>query len=369
MQLRKLLEILQQTAPEHLAEDWDEVGLHVGDQEQNVSRALLCIDLTEAVLAEAVRKKVQLILAYHPPIFAPIKRLTMQHWKQRVLIECIRRRIAVYSPHTALDAAEGGVNDWLASGVGAGHVSVIDPVQELEVMCKLAVFSPATHLDAIRRAMSQAGAGRIGQYSDCSFNLAGFGTFRGSEQSNPTVGKAGRFETVEEIRLEMVCPDHRLDAVIEALRTAHPYEEPAFDVYPLAPPANRARKGQGRLVELDQAVSPITLAGRIKRHLGVTKLEVAFSAKRKKLRTIALCAGAGASVLQQAADADCYLTGEMRHHDMLDAVERGVAVVLAGHTQTERPYLAHYRKCLAALTRGQVAWSVSRSDRPPTAIL
>ena len=367
MKLSGVIQALEALAPAHLAEAWDQVGLHVGDPGQAISSGLLCIDLTEAVLDEAVRAKSNLIVAYHPPIFKPLGRLTTNDPKQRIIYRAARKGIAIYSPHTALDAAPDGVNDWLASGVGAGKVQTIKPAAtEGDGPIKLVVFVPMGDMDAVRGALFKAGAGQLGAYSECSFSTAGTGTFHGDATSNPAIGKPGSFERVAEQRLEMLVPKGRLAAVVAALREAHPYEEPAFDLFQLLPSPKAGAAGQGRVVELGKPVPIATLVTRLKKHLGVKLLDVAWPGGAKKVRRVGLCAGAGGSLMGDAGPIDVFLTGEMRHHDVLEASAKGVGVVLAGHTQTERPYLSVYRKRLAKETGKAVQWRVSKADRPPS---
>jgi len=374
MRLEGILTALQALAPHHLAEPWDRVGLHVGDPSAAVKQALLCIDLTESVLDEALTAKARLIVAYHPPIFHPLTGLTTADPKQRLILRAAGKGISIYSPHTALDAAESGVNDWLASGLGAGQVRTIRPSAPAGGVgwrgLKLVTFVPKDAADRVRSAVCRAGAGRVGDYACCSFSASGEGTFLGGETATPAVGLAGRFERVPELRLEVPVAAERLAEVVRALREAHPYEEPAFDIYPLqAPPGGESRTGQGRVLTLDKPVSMTTLVNRIKGHLGVKVLEVASPGEAggsKRIQRIGLCAGAGGSLLAEAGLIDAFLTGEMRHHDVLDAVSRGVSVILAGHTQTERPYLPIYRRRLVELTRPAVKWRVSKADRAPS---
>ncbi len=386
MQLATLLPIIRTLAPEALAESWDKVGLHLGDPQQHITRALLCIDFTPAVLQQALAQKAQLIIAYHPPIFSPLSRLTEDDWKQRLLVQALRHHLAIYSPHTALDAAPAGMNDWLCDWLGRGVRQAIVPCGATGDagtgggLCKIVTFVPKNSIDQVRSAMAQAGAGCIGAYSECSFTSEGLGTFRGDSSTHPTVGKPGRFETTPEIRLEMVCPDEVSPAVQRALIHAHPYEEPAFDVYPLLPPLRRdvprvnpqttAAVGAGRMVTLDEPVSLSVLAKKVRARLGVDQLQIipppktlAWS-RQRKVQRIGVCVGAGGSLLSPAIKAfqgklDVFITGEMRHHDQLDATQRGVTLLLAGHTQTERPYLPVYRDRLTQLTGKQITWRVS----------
>ncbi|MDX1682257.1 MAG: Nif3-like dinuclear metal center hexameric protein [Phycisphaeraceae bacterium] len=361
MKLQRLLETFNRIAPESLAEPWDKVGLHLGDPAWGIKSALLCIDLTEAVIDEAVEKGSRLVVAYHPPIFEGLERLTTDHWKSRALLKAAQKRIAIYSPHTALDAATGGVNDWLADGMGEGEVEPIRPT-DAATDYKLVAFVPPDALDSVRSALADAGAGQIGDYEQCSFSHTGEGTFFGGASTDPAVGKKGRLERVEERRLEMVCPASAVADIVTALCDAHPYEEPAFDLYRrAADPTAPVTTGQGRRVTLKRPVTLSTMVKRIGDRLGTKRLKVADPGHGEKIQTIALCAGAGGSLLEEAGEIDLFFTGEMRHHDVLDARERGIAVVLAGHTQTERPYLATLRRRLAAEAES-VDWAVSKAD-------
>jgi dinuclear metal center YbgI/SA1388 family protein len=381
MRLEQIIALLESLAPLTLAEPWDAVGLHLGDRQRPVKRALLCIDLTPAVLAEAITQKASLIVAYHPPIFEPIQRLTADDAKGRILLDAAAHHLSIYSPHTALDAAAGGVCDFLAQAFDAVEAAPILPRQatraaddeETEVepgRYKVVAFVPPMELRQVRTAMARAGAGHIGDYAVCSFGLWGHGTFLGGKSTRPAIGRRGKLEHVDEIRLEMVCPADALREVIQALIEAHPYEEPAFDIYKLeptpgAPVTPRAQTGAGRVVTLRRPTKLDTLCQAVREHLGVKTLDLAAPTPPRAVRKLALCPGAGGSLLKDAGPIDLFFTGEMRHHDVLAAVSRGTAVLLAGHSETERPYLRTYRKKLAALTGDAVSWLVSKADHAP----
>lgn len=375
MRLSDVITHLRSIASENLAEQWDKVGLQLGDPDWRLkkgARGLLCIDLTEDVMAEAISKKSSLIVAYHPPIFQPLNALTTRDWKQRIILHAAQKKIAIYSPHTALDAARGGVNDWLCGGIGKGEIHVIDSRQLESDQYKIVTFVPADHVGKVRRAMAERGAGEIGNYVECSFSGTGQGTFLGTEGANPYVGQAGQLESTDELRMEMVCPEWFLAEVIAAMKHVHPYEEPAFDIYKLVspPPAPDHEAGQGRVVDLAKPVTLKTLVSRVKRHLGMKRLKVAAPADFDgQISSVSLCAGAGVTVVTQAAHADAYFTGEMRHHDVLDAVQQGKVVILAGHTNTERPYLPVYKRRLSDLTGDQVEWTIATNDRAPCDIV
>lgn len=368
MQVARIIDELEIVAPLEHAADWDNVGLMVGARDWKAVSVLLTIDLTDAVLREAVDTGARMIVAYHPPIFQPLTRITDADPKQRIVLEAARRGIAVYCPHTALDAAPDGINDWIAAGLGEGDVRALRPRMTLPAteQCKLVTFCPTETVDRLRSALATVGAGRIGDYELCSFEIAGTGTFLGGSNTNPAVGRRGTLEHVDEIRLEMVCPEASLALAVTTLREFHPYEEPPIEIYRLQPRPQR-HTGEGRRVVLDSRTPLPELVERIKRRLGVSRLHVAVGdGGPRGYRTIGLCAGAGGSLLQDALTQDCelFLTGEMRHHDVLAAQAGGCTVVLAGHTNTERGYLKVLRKRLhRSLPTIEIV--VSRKDAEP----
>ncbi len=373
MPLSEVLDALRSLAPEWLAEPWDQVGLHLGGSSQAIGGGLLCIDLTEAVVAEAVEKRCELIVAYHPPIFAPLQRLTDDGpWPQRRILAAIRAGLAVYSPHTALDAVRGGVCDWLAEIAAGGQRSIeasrpILPSRARRDEYKVIVFVPVADEAAVRKAMSEAGAGGVGDYRECSFSSPGTGGFLPVEGAHPTIGRVGERAEVDERRLEMLVPGRSLAAVLAAMRSAHPYEEPAADVIKLEaePLVGSEQTGAGRLVELAQPVAPEALAARLKDALG-TAVKLGHQGV-KSVRTIAVCPGSGGKLFEEAAarGADAYLTGEMQHHQALDLVQAGKVVLLTGHTHSERPYLPVYRERIARTAAGGLRWHVSQADQAP----
>src|SRR5437899_9691223 len=245
-----IIEYLNQFAPSHLAADWDNVGLLLGDRETRCERVMTCLTLTPDVAQEAIQANVRLIVTHHPILFRSVQRLTADTPEGRMLLSLIQAGVAVYSPHTAFDNTAGGINDALAR-----RLDLIDvvPLRRREGMrqCKIVVFVPEADLAQVSDAMFQAGAGRIGEYSQCSFRLAGTGTFFGSDAANPAIGQKGRREEVSECRLEVLCPESHLQSVVAAMRQAHSYEEPAYDVYPLQP----ATFGEGRLGRLPAPVA------------------------------------------------------------------------------------------------------------------
>src|SRR3954463_3393352 len=229
MKLAQLIDSLEAIAPTRHAESWDNVGLIAGDPEQPVSGVMLTIDYTPAVADEARAAKCDAIVAYHPPLFEAVKRVTSAG-STSLVFDAIRRGVALYSPHTALDVADGGTNDMLAAILELRERAPLKLAQTKANQYKLVTFVPKEALEKVSRALFDAGAGRIGKYSSCSFLTAGTGTFFGEEGTNPAVGQAGKLERSDEIRLETVVPIAKLETVIRALRQSHPYEEPAFDL-------------------------------------------------------------------------------------------------------------------------------------------
>jgi dinuclear metal center YbgI/SA1388 family protein len=376
MHLQTLIDALERIAPLELASDWDNVGLLLGSREDELrGPVLLTIDFTGAVLHEAAQHNAGAVVAYHPPIFSPIKRLTGDDQVQRTLLRAARQGLAIYSPHTALDAAPDAMSDWLADGLletPANRRSDADrkaliPRESVAkgAEVKIVTFVPAEKAAAVRDALASAGAGRIGQYEVCSFSAPGTGTFLGTQGAHPAVGRVGRLEQVSELRLEMVCAKAALALAIETLRHFHPYEEPAIDVYPLAPQPVRGA-GPGRRLVLDRPATPVQLAERLKRHLKIERIKVASPDDTKAVTHVGVCPGAGASLVDAARAQGCsvFVTGEMKHHEVLAAVRSGMSVILAGHTNTERGYLPVLGQRLETEIPG-LRCVVSTADRDP----
>ncbi len=369
MQTKDLILAFESFAPTYLANEWDNVGLLVGSSSWPADSILLTIDLTEAVMKEAINMNVDIIVSYHPPIFKPLTSVTDNSFKERVVLEAISNHIAIYSPHTALDVATGGVNDWIAECLGKGDVRALRPFGNLppDEECKLITFCPQEKAEELRSALSSVGCGRIGMYEQCSFTTQGVGTFIGKEGTNPTHGESGVLQKVIECKFEMVVSKASLSLAIQALRQFHPYEEPALEVHELG---ERPRReiGVGRRIHLDKPMQLDELARKLKKHLGIGYVRVAPAAgkgDRIKVQTIGLCAGAGGSVCDLAVDDGCevFITGEMTHHDVVAATARGCTVVLTGHTNSERGFLPKLKEQLTTLLP-EVVISVSKADAP-----
>jgi dinuclear metal center YbgI/SA1388 family protein len=330
----KVIEFLEQIAPPALAAEWDNVGLLLGEGGAEVHRLMTCLTVTPDSAAEAIASSAQLIVAHHPILFRPVKRLTSATAEGRMLLALVRAGVAVYSPHTAFDNAPGGINEILAERLDLQDTAPLRRSAGPREY-KLVVFVPDADLAGVSDALFAAGAGNIGQYSQCSFRLAGTGTFFGSEAANPTVGQKGRREEVSEWRLEVVCPEPVLDQVVAAMRRAHSYEEPAYDIYPLQP--KPAVCGEGRLGKLPRPLRLGELAQAAKERFMSNRLQLVGD-PQKLVETVAIACGAGGDLLADAlrARANVFLTGELRFHDYLAAEANALALLLPGHYATER---------------------------------
>ena len=358
-----LAEYLEQFAPISTAAEWDNVGLLLGDRNTPVGRIMTCLTLTHDVAEEAVREQVNLIVSHHPILFRATKKLTVNSPDGKTLFPLLRAGVAVYSPHTAFDNCPGGINDILCRKLGVMKSSPLRP-REAARQYKLVVFVPDSDLSRVSDAVFAAGAGVIGQYNECSFRLGGTGTFFGTASTNPTVGEKGRREEVAEWRLEVIVPEHLLSHVVNALRKAHSYEEPAFDLYPLKPGKSG---GEGRIGDLAVAETLSALANKVKHELRANSVQIVGNLNRM-VRRISIACGAAGEFLSDSirANADVFLTGELRFHDALTAREAGIAVILPGHYATERPALEELASKLATDWPGITVWP-SRVESDPLA--
>ena len=358
---------MERIAPTHLAEEWDNVGLLSGHRSSLVKKVLLAIDITPVVHDEAIRLGVDLVLSYHPPIFKPIRHLRIDGDEPPALaIALASYGIWTYSPHTALDTVQGGTNDVLAQRVGAQVTGSFSHYPAKGEYLKLVAFVPESHVEEVADAVFAAGAGHIGQkakYTRCSFRHPGTGTFQGDASTNPAVGMAGVFEKVPEIRFETILPAELAGEVINALRGAHPYEEPAFDLLKMVTPPEEV--GLGRYAALPKAEKLAAFARRCKAELKLDTVQIVGEPGRA-VKTLALVAGsAGRLPLDNAKKAyDCVLTGELKHHEMLAYQAAGIGVVLLGHSASERPVLGYVAQRLKAALP-TLETMVSQADRDP----
>ncbi|MBN1360157.1 MAG: Nif3-like dinuclear metal center hexameric protein [Sedimentisphaerales bacterium] len=364
MKIKDIAAVVEQIAPLGLAQSWDNVGLLVGDPERPLRNVLLTIDVTKAVLAEAKKLKADLILSYHPVIWDGLKHIRADG-PTAIVYELIRSNIAVFSIHTALDVVPGGVNDGLAEMLGIENAKPLGDYVEYTPQedCKLVVFVPVEALAKVANAVFAAGAGIIGNYQKCSFHTDGTGTFLPMRGAKPTIGRQGELETVEEIRFETIVPVDRLETVIAAMKAAHPYETPAFDILKLFGYGNTF--GLGRIGRLSKPTRVGKLIEQIKQRTGAKAVGLVGD-PNKLVKTAAVCAGTCGSIINAviAGGVDLYLTGELQHHRALAAQEAGLTCICLSHTVSERFML----KKLAAQLKDRmkdVTIKVSRKDADP----
>ncbi len=358
-----ILAALDAIAPLHCAEPWDNVGLLAGRPAWPARRVLLAIDLTDAVAREALRKNADVVVAYHPPIFKGLRAVApAAEGPTSLLPDLLAARVSILSTHSAMDSAVGGTNDLLLDLFDVAERRPVTPVVRQDTGYKLAVFTPPAHVDGLRHALAEAGAGTIGHYTECSFELAGRGTFRGDETTHPAVGRRGVLERVEEIRLEMVVPADRVGDVVRALCAHHPYEEPAFDLFPVHRAEAQAAVGLGRVGLLRRPTAGRDLVARLATRLD---LSVASCVGNLKRRFRSVTAAAGAFGVRAFRDPESLvLTGEFKHHDALQLLRRGVTAVCLGHYASERLVLPMLQRRLrSAVPAARI--TVARSDRSP----
>ena len=355
--MAKIAEAVERIAPLPLAEAWDNCGLQVGDPAAQVGRVLVALTPLPEVFEEAEEKGADFILFHHPLIFDPLKAVVTSSYPGDLLARAIRSGLAVYAEHTSYDAAPAGVSVALARALDLrGLLRVLSPRGALR---KLVVFVPEENVDAVVEALAAAGAGVIGDYTECTFRTQGTGTFRGGDEANPYLGEKGRLEKVPEIRIETVVPAHAVGRAVDAATAAHPYEEVAPDVYPVE--GSPEGCGYGRVGTLPGRLTAEALREHISGSLGFPTRLVADAGRR--IETVAVLGGSGGSFIPEvaASGAHAYVTGDVDYHDALLAESLGLTVVDAGHAATELPSLEPLALRLAELV--DVPVEVSRVRR------
>jgi dinuclear metal center YbgI/SA1388 family protein len=364
MKIKDVATAIGKIAPLKLAQGWDNVGLLIGSSQQDVKNILLTIDITGPVVAEARRLKTDLIVSYHPVIWDGLKKITTEG-PTGVVYDLIRCGIAVFSIHTALDSATGGVNDGLAEIVGIQDGKPIGDYVDitLDEIYKLVVFVPIDAVAKVSEAVFAVGAGRMGNYSHCGFQAQGTGTFLPLEGARPAVGRRGKLEKVPEVRFETIVPAEKLDDCIAAMKKAHPYEMPAFDCLKLYNP--QTKFGLGRIGRLARPSRIDRIVKRIKRFTGTRAVGI-IGDQRRLVKTAAVCAGSCGEIINSviAAKAELYVTGELKHHQGLAAQEAGLTCICLSHTVSERFMLKKLARQLQKQLR-QVTIRISKKDAEP----
>jgi len=326
--------IMEKIAPKRLAESWDNVGLIIGDSSSNIEKIMVCLDLPSWVVDEAIDAKVDMIITHHPVIFNAIKKINSDTALGKKIMKLIKNNISVYASHTNLDLARGGLNDIFARQLGFEKTNIMKTMIE-EKLYKIITYVPEGYEDKVLEQMCKAGAGFIGNYSNCSFRVKGVGAFKPEEGTNPFIGEEGKLEKVNEYRVETVVPEEFLNNVIKSMLKAHPYEEVAYDIFELK---NEGKSiGYGRIGLLENKVTLASYAAFVKKTLGLDK--VTYSGPPEaEIKTVALLNGSGNSFISAArfAGADVLVTGDLQYHQIIDALEDGIYVIDAGHFGTEK---------------------------------
>ncbi|MBE0500803.1 MAG: Nif3-like dinuclear metal center hexameric protein [Desulfuromonadales bacterium] len=330
--IHDIVGLLNALYPPALAEEWDNVGLQVGDPAAIVSQVAVSLDPSPAAVEAAIRLKAELLICHHPLIFRPLKQVTTNEETGRLIGSALRADLAIMVAHTNLDRAENGLNDWLAQTLELTKTLPLETPTGL--LFKLIVFVPVEHEEIVASALFSAGAGHTGAYDRCSFRSFGKATFRPLAAAHPYIGKTGEIAAVDEVRIEVLVPKEALGRVVNRLIKAHPYEEVAYDIVPIS--NSRSQVGLGRIGSLPQPLSYDDTLAKIKTALQVATLRVA-GPKNTTIKKIAVCGGSGASLLQAAArqGTDLFLTGDVGYHDARKAEELGLTLVDAGHFATE----------------------------------
>lgn len=342
--VRDVCNALETWAPAGFAYEWDRIGLSVGSMGSPVSRVLVCLTITREVFGKARQLGAEMIVSHHPLVWEPLRTLRTDNTHTRLCLDIAKANIAVFSAHTNLDVVPGGVSHLLAARLGVKDVRPLFPVEHAR-MLKLVAFVPESHLRQVRNAVSEAGAGVIGEYTHCSFSTPGTGSFLPSAQANPFSGEKGKVNEEPELRFETLVPEARLATVMAALRAAHPYEEIAYDLVTLK--NTDTLMGLGVRGEIQRPVTLSSLARRVREKLEVGHVRMIGKGSRKVKRVALLGGAGGGSITRLPEDIDVFVTGDVKYHDACDALERGIGVIDAGHAGTEWlivPAIAEYLK-------------------------
>lgn len=332
MKLSQLTAYLETIAPPAYQEDYDNSGLIVGHPDQDIQQVLISLDCIEAVVDEAIATNCQVIVSHHPIVFKGLKRFNGKTYVERVVEKAIRHNIALYAIHTNLDSVLTGVNAKICEIIGLDNTRILLPKQGL--LKKLVTYVPTNHADQVRNALFHAGAGNIGNYSECSFNAQGSGTFKGNEGSDPYVGQPGQRHTEPETRVETIYPANLESKILMALMLAHPYEEVAYDLYAIT--NQHQQVGSGMVGELDQAMNGAEFLYHLKEKMQANVIRhTAFTGK--KIKTVAVCGGSGGFLLKHAigVGADIFITADYKYHEFFDA-DGKIIIADIGHFESEQ---------------------------------
>ena len=346
MKLIEIIKNIENWAPKEIAWQKDNVGLQVGDSKTRVKNILICLEVNDEVIDEALKKKCNFIISHHPLLFTPLKNITpAQDKTSRIIQKLIKHDITLYSAHTNLDYTKDGVSFKLAEKLHLKNTGFLINLKSNQY--KLSVFVPEKESQLVADAMFKAGAGNAGEYSHCSFRSNGTGTFFGSANTKPHLGKKENLESVPEIKLEMIVDRWKLDSVLSAMKKVHPYEEPAFDIYPLD--NQNLNYGIGAVGELEREFNLKEFLNYISRKLVVKGFRYTNGTKNK-IKKVAVCGGSGSEYLKDAVSRKCdaFITADIKYHTFQEA-EGEILLVDAGHYETEIFSLNEIKKRILAI--------------------
>ena len=351
MKCIEIIKYLEHWAPKETAWEKDNVGLQVGSAEREIKNIFLCLDVTLSAVDEAVRKSCSLIISHHPLLFNPLKRISTDgDTRSQIIEKLIKNDITLYSVHTNLDYTKNGVSFRLAKQLKLKNIDFLSRLASNQV--KLVVFVPEEFIGKVSDAIFSAGGGSIGEYSNCSFRIPGKGTFRGSEKTNPAAGAKGVFEKVDEVRLEVLVDSWKLKHVLAEMLKVHPYEEPAYDIYPLN--NENVNYGAGAVGTLEPPMNIEDFLAYVTGNLKLKNFRYTGGSKRK-IKMVAVCGGSGSEYLKDAlkAGADAYITADIKYHTFQDA-EENILLIDAGHYETEIFAMDELRERLTPLINKQI---------------
>lgn len=332
VQIKDITNYLETIAPLALQESYDNSGLIVGDKNTTVTQVLISLDCTEAIVQEAIDRGCNLIISHHPIVFSGLKKLNGKNYIERTVIKAIKNDIAIYAIHTNLDnVLANGVNEKIAKKLGLENIKILSP--KSDTLSKLVTFCPINHSEKVKSAIFNAGAGTIGNYSECSFNINGEGNFKANSSATPFVGEADKRHTEQETRIETVFPAYLQNAVVNALISAHPYEEVAYDIYPIK---NKHQKiGAGIIGDLKEKLIADNFLSHLKTNLKTEGIR--YTPFSKEIKKVAVCGGSGSFLLNDALrqNADAFVTGDFKYHQFFDA-ENQLMIADVGHYESEQ---------------------------------
>jgi dinuclear metal center YbgI/SA1388 family protein len=332
MKIKEITSYLESLAPLSSQASYDNCGLIVGNLDNEVTSILICLDSTEEIIDEAIKLGSNLVIAHHPIVFSGLKKITGKTYIERTIIKAIENKIAIYAIHTNLDNYRFGVNYEIGKRLGIKNLKILSPSEN--VISKLSVFVPNDYSEQVAEALFEAGAGKIGNYSECSFEQSGIGSYKPEEYSNPFEGIKGEKSKVEEIKIEVIVSNHLLNNVLQSMKRVHPYEEIAYDIISLK--NNNQFEGSGMYGTLDSEIDEKTFLSHVKStfNCGIIRHT---SLLNKPIKTVAFCGGSGSFLLKMAKqiNADIFITGDYKYHDFFDA-ENEIVIADIGHFESEQ---------------------------------